>query len=360
MGAFALRNGHGTRVSAEDCYLFTRQLAVLQRAGVPLLSSLHALREQIGRGPLYAVLDQLRQDLLEGRTLSQALARHPRAFTPIYLGMTRIGESGGVLSDVLDQLTRLLEWEIELRQQIRSALQYPCIVLATLGLALTIMAVFVLPQFAAMFASFRIALPLQTRLLIGLSHAVSRYGWLMALAAFGAAAGAVAWVRSPRGRLLWDAAQLRLPIVGPLILQLAMSRIARVLAALNHSGVPILETLELAAGSVNNRLLQARLAAVAERVRSGEPLAAAMRAEPVFPAIVVQMVATGEETGKLDELLASVSAYFDHQVAHALKRLITYIEPILLLIVGAGILLLATAVFVPMWDLVKIFKTAAH
>lgn len=348
------------RVPLEDCYLFTRQLAVLQRAGVPLLSSLHALKDQVGPGPLCNVLDRLRQDLLEGRTLSQALARHPRAFSPVYLGLTRVGESGGVLSEVLDQLTKLLEWEIDLRQQIRSALQYPLIVLVTLACALGVMAVFVLPRFAEMFASFKIALPLQTRLLIGLSQLMGRYGVLLVLFAAGLAAGAWAWVRTSGGRRLWDEWQLRLPIVGPLIVQLAMSRIARILAALNHSGVPILETLELAANSVGNRYLQERLMAVEARVREGQPLAAAMRAEPAFPPVVVQMVATGEETGRLDDLLTSVSEYFDHQVKHALKRLITYVEPVLLVVVGLGVLVLATAVFVPMWDLVKMFKTAGR
>ncbi len=354
------RSGHNGRVPLEECYLFTRQLAVLQRAGVPLLSSLHALKDQLGAGPLQHVLERVRQDLLEGCTFSQALARHPRAFSPVYLGLTRVGESGGVLSEILDQLTGLLEWELELREQIRSALQYPMIVLGTLGVAVSIMAVFVLPRFAEMFASFRIALPLQTRLLIGLSHVVSRYGWLMLLGAAGLAAGVWTWVRTTAGRRAWDTWQLRLPVVGPLIAQLAMSRIARILAALNHSGVPILETLELAGGTVGNVYLSERLAAVQARVREGQPLAAAMRAEPVFPPIVVQMVATGEETGKLDELLSSVSAYYDHQATHALKRMITYVEPVLLVVVGLGVLLLATAVFVPMWDLVKIFKTAGR
>jgi len=347
---------NGSSVTLEDSYLLTRQLHVLQKAGVPLLSSLRALQDQLPDGALQRILRDVHQALLEGRTFSQALGRHPRAFSPITVSLIRVGEAGGLLSEVLEQLTLLYEWEIQLRQRLQAALQYPLIVLCTLSAALTIMATFVLPRFAEMFQSFKIQLPLQTRLLIALSHFISHDGWLVLLLLMAGIIGWWLYLRTETGRLRWHTWKLRLPVLGPIFLQLSMSRFARVTAALNRSGLPILETLELASQSVNNRRIRQRLELVRSKVRGGEPLAGAMKAEPVFPAVVVQMVATGEETGRLDELLRSVSEYYDQQADYTVKKLITYIEPALLLVVGLGVLLMATAVFVPMWDLVKIFK----
>ena len=349
-------NGHA-RVSLEECNLLTRQLHVVQKSGVPLLSSLHALETQLPSGTLQRILREVHHDLLEGRTFSQALARHPGVFSPVFLGLIRVGESGGLLDETLHQLAQLFEWELDLRNRLREALQYPIVVLLTLSVALTVVVTFVLPRFATMFRSFKIQLPLQTRLLIWFSSLLSHYGWLIALLLL---AGALAWwayLRTESGRLRWHTWKIRLPVLGPVFLELAMSRFARVTAALNHTGVPILETLALASQSVNNKRVQATLERVRAKVRGGSSLATAMRAEPLFPAVVVQMVATGEETGRLDELLRSISDYYDQQVSYTIKRLITLLEPLLLIVVGLGVLLMATAVFVPMWDLVKIFKT---
>ncbi len=348
-------NGH-VSVTPEERFFLTRQLHVLQKSGVPLLSSLSALEAQLPSPSLKQILHEVHLDLLEGRTFSQALSRYPEVFTPVYLGLIRVGEAGGLLEQTLQQLAQLLEWEIDLRNRLREALQYPLIVLTTLSIAVTVMVVFVLPRFAEMFRSFKIQLPLQTRLLIAVSYLLSHYGWLIALLAVAAAVGWWAYLRTDAGCLRWHAWKLRLPVVGPVCLQLAMSRFARVTAALNQSGVPILETLALASESVNNKCIRAKLEVVGERVRRGESLARAMKAEPLFPAVTVQMVATGEESGRLDELLRSVSEYYDQQAAYAVKRFITYLEPALLVVVGVGVLVMATAVFVPMWDLVKIFK----
>ena len=348
------------RVSLEDGYLLTRQLHVLQKAGVPLLSSLKALQTQLPSGGLQRVLGDVHQQIMEGHTFSQALGRHPKVFGPVFVSLIRVGEAGGLLAEILEQLTRLYEWEIELRQRLTAALQYPLIVLCTLSAAICVMATFVLPRFGQMFKSFKIQLPFQTRMLIALSDFMAGYWWLMLLLGIAAGVGWWMFLRTDGGRLRWHTWKLRLPVLGPVFLQLSMSRFARITAALNHAGVPILETLELAGQSVNNRAIRSRLDRVRGKVQGGEPLASAMKAEPVFPPVVVQMVATGEETGRIDELLHSVSEYYDQQVAYTVKRLITYIEPILLLVVGLGVLLMATAVFVPMWDLVKIFKTTGR
>lgn len=350
-----IRHGHGA-VAPEDTYLFTRQLHVLQKAGVPLLSGLQALQAQLPSGRLRRVLGDVHHDLLDGKTFSQALGRHPAVFNPVFLSLIRVGESGGLLEDTLQQLAQLFEWEIEVRNRLQQALQYPLIVLSFLCGALTLMAIFVLPRFAEMYRSFKITLPLATRLLIWLSSFLTHWGWLAALLMVIAGAGLWSYVRTGRGRLQWDTWMIRVPVVGPIVLQLSMSRMARVTAALNHSGVSILETLALAGESVNNTYVRARMHLVRERVQRGVPLASAMKDDAVFPPVVVQMVATGEETGRLDELLRSVSDYYDQQVAYTVKRLITYLEPLILGVVAVGVVVMAVAVYVPMWDLAQIFQ----
>jgi MSHA biogenesis protein MshG len=355
-----MRRRLGRSVSLEDRFLLIRQLHVLQKSGVPLLASLASLQSQMPSSALARILQAMQQDLLEGRTLSQAMGRYPGAFGAVEVALIRVGESGGLLTEVLQELARLLEWELDVRSRLSSALLYPFIVFVTLSGALAVLAVFVLPQFSRLFSSFHIQLPLATRLLVGLGQFLASYSVVLALAA--AAVGAAGWavLRTPAGRLQWHERKIRLPVLGPVFLQMAMSRASRVIAALNRSGVPILETLSLAAESVNNTYIRGRLDAVRAKVQGGAPLAAAMGAEPVFPAVVVQMVRSGEESGRLDELLHGVSEYYDQQVAYTLRHLITLIEPALLLVVGCGVLVMAVAVYLPMWDLVQIFKTTGR
>lgn len=347
-------------LSLEDRFLFTQQLQVLQHAGVPLLSSLEALRRQMPSKVLQDLLSVIHHDLLEGRTLSQALAKHNGMFGSVYVGLIRVGEAGGLLDETLKQLAQLLDWELDVRRRIREATQYPLIVVGTLLGALVLMAIFVLPRFAEMFRSFRIALPLQTRLLIAFSEALERYGVALALLLIVVVAGVGWWMRTEPGCQRWHAWLLRVPVLGALVLQLAMSRVARVIAVLHHGGMPILETLALAAQSVNNRSVRSAVDRVRQQVASGASLAGAMGSQPVFPPIVVQMVASGEEAGRLEELLSCVSAYYDQQVSYRVRRLTASLEPILLIVVGLGVLLMASAVFVPMWDLVQIFKQSGR
>jgi MSHA biogenesis protein MshG len=329
---------------------------MLQKSGVPLLSSLFALERQTTLPPVKRILSAIRQDLLRGKPFSQALGRHPRMFSPVYRNLVRVGEVGGVLDQMLWQLAKLFEWELGVRTRLREALTYPMIVIVTLIVALTLTLALVLPQFSQMFLSFRIQLPLQTRLLIGFSHLVSHYGWLLLLLAVASGFGLASCLRTDAGRDWWHAAQLRLPIVGRFILEFTISRFARVTASLTRSGVPILETLTLASESLSNRAVKRRLESVYRRVKGGTSLGSALAAEPMFPAMVTQMVATGEETGRLDELLHHVSEYYEQQVTIGLRRLITYLEPALLLVISLGVLLMAIAVYLPMWDLVKVFK----
>lgn len=352
----AFRQRRAPRVSREHCYFFVRQLYVLHNAGVPLLFGLKAIETQLSPGPLKRVLRALAEDLLNGKTLSQALRRYPESFDPFFVGIIRIGESSGLLEQTLKRLADFLAWELDLKGKIQQSLQYPMITLSILLLAVILMVSFVLPRYAQLFGSLHIPLPLQTRFLMFLSRFLVQFGWLLLL---GAALGAMAFwraIHTPGGRSWWHGLLLRSPLLGPVLLQLTMSRFARTVAALSASGLPLLETLELAGEIVDNMRIKEALVRVCERVKGGEAFARALQAEPLFPATVIQMVSTGEEAGHLDELLQSVSDYYDQEATLQVKQLLTYIEPVLLVCVGAGVLLMATAVFVPMWDLVKVFK----
>lgn len=354
--SFNLLRREAERVRLDDRLLLVRQLLVLQRAGVPILQSLQALETQLEAGRLKRTLQIIQQDLAGGFTLSQAFARHPRVFDQTFVSLVRTGEAGGLLEDTFKRLADLLEWEMDLRSRITQALQYPIIVVGILAGALSIMAVVVLPKFAALFESFDTQLPLETRIVMAVSRFLSAYGSLVVLGLAAGAAAAVGYLRSPGGRRWWDPIRLRLPMVGPLALQLAMSRFCRTLSALSASGVNVFEALALAGQNVNNTYVQACIGTIGQQVEGGETLSGAMRRSPLFPPIVTQMMATGEETGRMDELLRSVSEYYDQQVAYRVRRLLGYLEPALLLVVGAGVLVMAMAVLVPMWDLVKVFK----
>lgn len=348
--------GRVRAIGLEDRYLFARQLHVLQRAGVPLLSSLRALEEQLPSGHFREIIALVGRDLTNGHTLSQAFARHSQAFDPVFVSLIKVGESGGLLEDVLKRIADLTLWEMDLRAKIMQALQYPLIVVGTLIAALSMMMIFVLPRFAGFFQSLKISLPLQTRLVIGLGQIMGRYGLLFFL--FFLAGGILVWrvLRTESGKLWWHQKVLHLPILGSLFVQLMMSRFARTVSALTASGTPILDTLQLAGESLNNKHIERGLIQVQERVRGGETLARAIASIHLFPPIVVQMVSTGEETGRLDEMLHSVADYYDQQATYLVRKLVTYVEPALLIVVGVGVLLMATAVLVPMWDMVKLFK----
>lgn len=345
------------RVSLADRYLFMRQLHVLQKAGVPLLSSLGALEAQLPAGALKHTIQAISRDLLNGSGLSQAFARHPRSFPPLVISLLRIGEAGGLLEQMLKRLAELCEWEMELQSRLKQALFYPLIVLGVLAVGVLLMVTVVLPQFVHLFASWQLSLPWPTRLLLGASVVVTRFGWLFALLGLSGVFALAAWLRTEAGRLRWHTLQLRLPLVGPLFVQLAMARFARAMAALTASGVPVLETLALSGESVNNSYIQRALCAVQERVKGGARLAQALGEDGLFPPAVLQMVATGEETGHMDELLQSVADYYDQQAAYLLRTLVTAIEPALLIVVGVGVLVMASAVLLPWWDLVKVFKS---
>ena len=344
------------RVRSEDLILFNRQLATLVHAGIPFLTCLDTLANQVENRKLRQVILEVRRDVEGGASFSDALAKHPRVFSELYVNMIRAGEEGGVLDEILDRLAALAEHEAETRARIKAALRYPVIVVVAIMVAFGILVTFVIPRFAALYSRFHVELPLPTRILIGINDVVQNYGILILAGLAAAALGLWLYIKTPKGREQWDRLKIRVPIIGILILKTILSRFSRVFAALSRSGLPILRILDILMGTLGNVVIQRAVETIRESVREGRSIAEPMRASGVFPPIVQQMVAVGEETGNLDEMLNKVSDYYDMEVEYAIRNLSTTLEPVLLLFIGGMVLFLALAIFLPWWDLVKIAR----
>jgi len=338
-------------VSMVDLLVMTRQLYTLQKAGVPILRSLAGLEASTAQPAMIALLQDLRSSLDQGRELSTAMARHPLVFTPFYVAMVRVGEMTGRLTEVFERLGQHLEFEIDTRARIKQALRYPTMVVVAMAIAIVVINIFVLPTFAAVFAGFKAELPLMTKLLLGFSAWMLKW-WPGLLA--GAAAAVLAtrsWLATAAGRYRWDRLKLRLPIAGPIILKATLSRFARSFALASRSGVPISQAMTVVAQTVDNAFIGARIDQMRDGVERGESISRCATAAGVFTPIVLQMIAVGEETGELDNLMVEIAGMYERETDYAIKGLSSAIEPILLLLIGAMVLMLALGVFLPLWNL---------
>lgn len=344
------------KVSLEELNLFTRQLVTLQRAGLPLLLSLGALREQTSNACFKSVIREITTDIEGGNSLSVALSNHPNIFNELYVNMVKAGEAAGTLDDMLERLAQLGEDELLMRSRIKSAVRYPMIVVVTLVIAFFVIVGFVLPRFAALFAGFKITLPLPTRILLGTSVFMKRFWFLVLIVIIGGIIGFLRFINSKTGRPIWDNFKLKVFVFGQLILMITMSRFSRVTAVLLKSGLPILHILDLVKKTVGNVIIERSIEHIKSSVAEGKGISEPMKVSRLFPPMVVQMVAIGEETGKIDELLLRVADYYDSQIDYTLKNLTTLIEPILIFFLGLMVLVMSLAIFLPMWNMVQLFR----
>ncbi|MBI5237561.1 MAG: type II secretion system F family protein [Deltaproteobacteria bacterium] len=340
----------------QDLILFSRQLATLFAAGVPLTRSLFTLESQMRNAMFVSVIKAVREDVEGGSTFSAALSKHPKVFPELYSNMVVAGEAGGILDSVLDRLAFMLEKNAENRAKVKAATLYPKIVVAAILAAVVIIMKFVIPKFAQLYASFKVELPLPTRILIRLSGYFSSYWYLMLIAVVALVAGARAYISTERGRYQWDRLSIRFPIFGPLLLKSIMSRFSRVLGALYKSGLPILQCLDIVSRAVENKVITAEVKAIEAEVRAGKSISEPMSKSRNIEPMVTQMVRVGEETGNLDDMLEKVAQYYDQEVDTSIRNLTTTLEPILLGFIFAMVLFLALAIFLPMWDILKIVR----
>ncbi len=351
---FDLKQWMLPRVQPVDLLLFSRQLHTLLKAGVPILRALAGLQESAPNVRMQQILQQVRQSLGSGLDLSTAFAQHPKVFDGFYVALVRVGEMTGRLDEVFLRLFNHIEFEMSMGQQIKSALRYPMFVLAAMVAGMTVINLMVIPAFATVFKSFGAELPLATRILMATSAFTITYGWLLLL---GAAAGVWwlrRWIATPPGRLTWDRLKLRLPLAGKIVKKGVLARFSRSFALSLKSGVPIEQALSVVAQTVANAHIAQKVEGMRLSVERGESILRSAAATGVFTPIVLQMIAVGEETGAVDEMMDEVAGLYTGEVQYELRTLGQQIEPIMIVVLGILVLVLALGVFLPVWDLGRV------
>jgi type II secretory pathway component PulF len=344
------------KVKIDDVIVFTRQLVTLLKAGVPLLACLDALGEQTENKGFKDIIRAIYRDVESGVSFSEALGKHPKVFEPLYVSSIRAGESGGALDEVLERLSELLEHDRETRARVKAAMRYPIIVIVSMVVAFFALMLLVVPKFIAMFEKVGLDLPMPTRILVFLYGIISTQWYILLLVIIALVIGFKLWIKTERGRYVWDGLVLKIPIFGPLILKTAMSRFTRMFETLNSSGLPILQTLDIVSGTVGNAVIGREIQKASLGIRQGEGIAVPLKQSRLFPPMVVRMISIGEQSGSLDEMLLNVSKHYDMEVEYAVKNLTSMIEPILTVGLGTIVLFLALAIFLPMWDLTKLAR----
>jgi type IV pilus assembly protein PilC len=346
----------GGRVKPKDLAVFSRQFATMINSGLSLLRALTILADQTENKRLAQTVGEVRSEVEKGTALSAALAQHPKVFNRLYVAMIRSGEIGGFLDQVLLRVAETLEREVALRSKIKSAMTYPVVVFAMVLLIVTAMLVFIVPMFKNLYASLGGTLPLPTRILIGVSNVVKHGFPFVIVGIVLVSFGFRRWLATPSGRYRVDAFKLRAPVFGTLFHKTALSRFSRTLATLLRSGVPILQALEIVSDTVNNGVMSKAVRDVQDAVREGESLAVPLAKHAVFPAMVVQMLAVGEETGALDTMLSKVADFYDQEVEATVQALTSLIEPIMIAIMGGAVGSMVVALYMPMFNIINLIK----
>lgn len=344
------------KVKLKELSVFSRQFATMVNSGLPILRALSILSDQTSNPELSRVLAAIRVDVEQGSSLSGAMLKHPKVFNDLYISMVKSGETGGSLDDVLLRLAALIENEVRLRGKIKSAMTYPIAVVALVVLIMSAMLLFVVPQFATIFDSLGGELPLPTRALLAMSDGFKTYWYLVLLGVFVFRFFFKRWKKTPAGRETVDALKLRVPVFGPLFHKTALSRFASTTAMLLHSGVPILQALDIVADTVNNKVVSKAIIDVQSSVREGESMAKPLMRHTVFPSMVVQMIAVGEETGQVDTMLEKVASFYDQEVEAAVDALTSLIEPLLIAVIGACVGGAVVALYMPMFNIIKLIQ----
>jgi MSHA biogenesis protein MshG len=342
------------KVEHMDVLLFSRQIHTLLRAGVPIMRALAGLQESSANPAMREVLQDVRDSLDSGREMSMALARHPKVFSPFYLSMVRVGEMTGRLEEVFIRLFDHLAFERFMKDQVKSALRYPSFVVAAMAIAIVIVNIFVIPAFAKVFKGFGAELPLMTRILIGFSDFMVAWWPALLVGIVAAVFGFNTWRKTPGGSYTWDRFKLTIPIAGKIVRKATLARFAASFALASRSGVPIIQALTNVAETVDNAYISAKVEKMRDGVERGESILRTSITAGIFTPVVLQMIAVGEESGALDDMMKEVADMYQSEVEYELKTLAQQIEPILIVALGIMVLILALGIFLPLWDLGKV------
>ena len=351
----SLSFGQG-KMKVRDLAVFSRQFATMINSGLPLIRAIDILAEQTDSKLLAGSLKQVRSDIERGSSLSQAFGNHPKVFSRLYVAMVRSGEAGGVLDSVLMQLATTIEKQLALRRKVKSAMMYPIGVLSLVLLIVAAMLTFVVPKFSTLFASMGSQLPLPTQILVVLSGVIRNYWWALGAGIFGVVFVYKRWKVTPGGKAVLDRMALKAPVFGSIVHKSAIARFSRTLSVLLRSGVNILTSLEITAETVNNSVIEATLDDIRNGVRNGQPMSTPMATHSVFPPMVVQMLAVGEETGSVDDMLGRVAEFYEDEVEASVEGLTSLLEPLLMAFLGGTVGVMVVALYMPMFDIITKVK----
>lgn len=325
------------KLSSRELLDFTRQMAVLLKSGLELDRCLVIMRDLMSTDSGRGIVNRIQKDVHAGETLSRAMAKQEGSFPPIYLNMVRAGETGGFLEKVFERLSVFLETRMRLIESVRSALVYPAVVVTAGTVAVGVLMVYVIPKFAKIFEGMGGELPLSTRMLIGFSHFIASYWYLLVAVALGAVFGFRQWLATPAGREKWDGIVLRLPLFGALATKSMLAQFTRTFGTLLQSGVPIMQSLMIVKDTVSNKILARLLEKTAKGVKEGRRISAQLAESGLFPPLATHMILVGEESGQLDEMMLKMAAIYDEEVETAVKRMLGLLEPALILVMGIGV-----------------------
>ncbi|MDX6658134.1 MAG: type pilus assembly protein PilC [Solirubrobacteraceae bacterium] len=345
------------RLSATDLAVMTRQLSTMVQSGMTILRALYVLEAQTENKKLNDAIVQVRKDVEAGLPLSDALERHPKIFDPLFVSMTRAGETGGMLDDALTRVADQLEKSDSLRRQVKSAMTYPIVVLTFAGGVLLAMVAFLVPVFIGVFKQFGGDLPAITKVTVAMSNALTNYWYALILCTVGAVIGFKKWKTSAWGRPQWDRFRLRIPMkIGDIVQKIALARWSRTLSALVAAGVPLLQALDITGKTAGNDVIDQAMRGVIENVKSGGTIAEPLKDSPAFPTMVSHMISVGEETGSLDTMLAKIADFYEDQVDAAVKALTSILEPVMIILVGGIVGFIVISMYMPLFKVYDAIK----
>jgi len=343
----------GGGVKTRDVVVFTRQFATMINAGLPLVQALDILAQQTENKTLAGVTRQVVYDVESGQTLADALRKHPKAFSDLYVNMVAAGEAGGILDTILQRLAQFLEKNDAIVRKVKGAMVYPGVILTVAVVAVAVLLIFVIPTFQNMFASVNLELPLPTRIVIGASNVLKSYWWAI-IGVIGIGVFAITrYYKTAPGRLQIDGLLLRFPVLGDVLRKSAVSRFTRTLGTLISSGVSILDGLEITARTAGNMVIHNAVMESRQSIASGDTISAPLQRSKVFPPMVISMIAVGEQTGGLDEMLSKIADFYDEEVDAAVGTLLSLMEPIMIVVLGVIVGGMVVAMYLPIFDMVN-------
>ena len=343
----------GGSIAMRDVVIFTRQFSTMINSGLPLGQALDILSKQTENKSLAAVTRQVVFDVESGHTVADALAKHPNAFTDLYVNMVAAGEAGGILDTILMRLATFMEKNDALVRKVKGAMIYPGVIMSVAGICIVVLLIFVIPVFQGMFASVGLTLPLPTRIVIMMSDFLTGYWWAVGGGAFIAYKSIQKWYKTPDGKLALDKLMLKMPVLGDVIRKSAVSRFTRTLGTLISSGVSILDGLEITAKTSGNRVIQDAIMASRASIAGGDTISAPLAKSNVFPPMVISMIAVGEQTGGLDEMLSKIADFYDEEVDAAVGGLLALMEPIMIVFLGVVVGGMVVAMYLPIFDMIN-------